>query len=209
MDLLFNALITLLVVIDPVGVAATYGALTAEDSPRERLRVARNGVLIAGGILYVFALTGNAFLRALGISIAAFRIGGGVLLFLLAIEMILVRQSGFRAATEPEEAELGRRKDIAVFPLAIPLIAGPGAITSVVLLMGGAWENPWLAAGVLAVIALALAITFVTLRLAAQVMHLLGVTGRNVVGRVLGIVLTALAVQFVLDGIRASGLLRH
>lgn len=209
MDLLFNALITLLVVIDPVGVAATYGALTAEDSPRERLRVARNGVLIAGGILYVFALTGNAFLRALGISIAAFRIGGGVLLFLLAIKMILVRQSGFRAATEPEEAELGRRKDIAVFPLAIPLIAGPGAITSVVLLMGGAWENPWLAAGVLAVIALALAITFVTLRLAAQVMHLLGVTGRNVVGRVLGIVLTALAVQFVLDGIRASGLLRH
>jgi len=207
MDLLLNALITLIVVIDPIGVAATYGSLTAEDSREERLRVARNGVLIAAGILYFFALTGNAFLHALGISIAAFRIGGGVLLFLLAIEMILVRQSGFRAATEPEKAELERRKDIAVFPLAIPLIAGPGAITSVVLLMGSAWDRPWLAAGVLGVIALALAATFTTLRLADQVMHLLGVTGRNVVGRVLGILLTALAVQFVLDGIHATGLL--
>ena len=207
MDLLLNALITLIVVIDPIGVAATYGSLTAEDSREERLRVARNGVLIAAGILYFFALTGNAFPHALGISIAAFRIGGGVLLFLLAIEMILVRQSGFRAATEPEKAELERRKDIAVFPLAIPLIAGPGAITSVVLLMGSAWDRPWLAAGVLGVIALALAATFTTLRLADQVMHLLGVTGRNVVGRVLGILLTALAVQFVLDGIHATGLL--
>jgi multiple antibiotic resistance protein len=208
MDLLFNALITLLVVIDPVGVAATYGAMTAEDSLQERRRIARSGVLIAGGILYFFALTGNAFLHALGISIAAFRIGGGMLLFLLAIEMILVRQSGFRAATEPEQAELGRHRDLAVFPLAIPLIAGPGAITSVVLLMGGAWERPWVAAGMLAVIALALAATFATLRMAGQVMGLLGVTGRNVVGRVLGILLTALAVQFVLDGIRGAGLLR-
>lgn len=208
MDLLFNALITLLVVIDPVGVAATYGTMTASDSPKERRRIVRTGVTIAAGILYFFALTGHIFLRALGISIAAFRIGGGILLFLLAIEMILARPSGIRTATGPEQAELERRKDIAVFPLAIPLIAGPGAITSVVLLMEGMWERPWLAAGLLVVIALALLATFATLRLAGRVMRVLGVTGTNVVGRVLGILLTALAVQFVLDGIRGAGLLR-
>jgi len=207
MDLLFNALITLLVVIDPIGVAAAYGTLTARDSPKERRRIARNGVAIAAVILYFFALTGKPFLQALGISIAAFRIAGGMLLFLLAVEMILVRPSGIRATTATEQEELERRKGIAVFPLAIPLIAGPGAITSVVLLMGGAWERPWVAAGLLVVIALALAATFATLRLADRVMRLLGVTGTNVVGRVLGILLTALAVQFVLDGIRGAGLL--
>lgn len=209
MDLLFNAFITLVVVIDPVGVSATYGALTFENSPAERKKIARGGVWIAAGILYFFALTGNAFLAALGITIPAFRIAGGILLFYLAIEMILVRQSGFRSATESEKAEADKRKDITVFPLAIPLIAGPGAITSVVLLMGHAWEDLWIAAGLLGVIGAALAITFAMLRLSERVTGLLRVTGTHVVGRVLGIVLAALAVQFVLDGVRGAGLLPH
>ena len=209
MELLFNALITLLVVIDPVGVAATFGAMTAELPRRERARIARKGVWIAAGILYFFALTGNAFINAIGITLPAFRIAGGILLFFLAIDMILVRQSGMHAATKPEQAELGHRKDIAVFPVAIPLIAGPGAITSVLLHMGTAWPTTWTAIGLLGVIALALIVTFAMLRLAGPVMDLLGVTGTHVVGRVLGILLAALAVQFVLDGVRAAGLLPH
>jgi multiple antibiotic resistance protein len=209
MDLLFNALITLVVVIDPVGVAATYGALTAHSAPPERDRIARKGVWISAAILYFFALTGNAFLGTLGITIAAFRIAGGILLFFLAIEMILVRQSGMRSATDLEKAEAECRKDITVFPLAIPLIAGPGAITSVVLLMGGAWREPWIAAGMLGVIGVALLITFASLRLSGILIRALGVTGTQVVGRVLGILLAALAVQFVLDGLRGAGLLPH
>lgn len=206
-DLFFNAFITLLVVIDPVGVAASFVPLTAGMSNADRKRVARRGVLIAGGILLAFALGGNAFLAALGIELAAFRIAGGILLFFLAIEMILVRQADSRT-TPVEQAEAGRREDISVFPLAIPLIAGPGAITSVVLLMGHAWESrPWLSVGFLAVGAVALLITYVALLTASRLVRLLGVTGANVVGRVLGIVLAALAVQFVLDGLRGAGLM--
>ena len=209
MDVLFNALITLVVVIDPVGVSATYSALMIHSAPPERKRVASKGVWIAAGILYFFALTGNGFLAALGISIPAFRIAGGILLFFLAIEMILVRQSGIRTATEREKAEAEERKDITVFPLAIPLIAGPGAITSVVLLMAGAWREPWHAVGTLVVIGLALLITFASLRLSDRVARILGLIGTQVVGRVLGVLLAALAVQFVLDGIRGAGWLPH
>ena len=205
MDLLFNALITLLVVIDPVGVAATYSTLTAQANSSEKARIARNGVWIAAGILYFFALTGNAFLHALGITIPAFRIAGGILLFILAIEMILVRPSGLHATSDPESLDAEQRRDIAVFPLAIPLIAGPGAITSVLLLMGHAWSDPWSAIGLLVVIAIALGVTFGMLRLASRLMRLLGVTGTQVVGRVLGILLAALAIQFILDGIHGAG----
>ena len=201
----FNALITLVVVIDPVGVAATYGALTAQSSDAQRARVARNGIWIAAGILFFFALTGNAFLGALGITIPAIRIAGGILLFILAIEMILARPTGFRPATGQAQVELEQGRDITVFPLAIPLIAGPGAITSVVLLMGNEWQHPLHTLGLLAVVAAALVITYATLRLSGLVIRVLGVTGTHVVGRVLGIVLASLAVQFVLDGLRSAG----
>jgi multiple antibiotic resistance protein len=206
LDHLFNSFITLLVVIDPVGVAATFVALTREMTLGERRRTALRGVLIAGAILYAFAFMGNGFLLALGIGLGAFRIAGGILLFFLAIEMILARPAGHRT-TPLEQAEAGEREDISVFPLAIPLIAGPGAITSTVLLMGHVWHSPGLAAGLLVTIALALAVTLLALLLATRLVGLLGVTGTNVVGRVLGIVLAALAVQFVLDGLQGAGFL--
>jgi multiple antibiotic resistance protein len=120
------------------------------------------------------------------------------------MEMILVRPA--RRTTPLEQEEAGSREDISVFPLAIPLIAGPGAITSTVLLMGNAGVTSWHTLGLLAVGTLALAITFVALIAASRLIGLLGVTGSNVVGRVLGIVLAALAVQFVLDGLRGAGL---
>jgi multiple antibiotic resistance protein len=205
-EFLLNAFITLIVVIDPVGVAAVFVAMTAGYSPRERRAAALRGVALAGVILFFFALVGNAFLGALGIGLPAFRIAGGILLFVLAVEMILARQSAVRA-TPSEQAEAGRREDISVFPLAIPLIAGPGAITSTVLLMGQAAQTPGLGAGLLAMLAVALGLTLLALLMAARLMRLLGVTGTNVVGRVLGIVLAALAVQFVLDGLAGAGIM--
>jgi multiple antibiotic resistance protein len=207
-DSLLNALTILLVVIDPVGVAMTFGALTVGMAPEQRRLTAVRGVLLAAAILYAFALTGNSFLRALGIGLPAFRIAGGILLFFLAMDMLLARKSGLSGATGQEQDEAGRRADLSVFPLAIPLIAGPGAITSTVLLMGQAWPRPWETAGLLAMIAVALALTLAILLTADRVMHWLGVTGSNVVSRVLGIVLAALAVQFVLDGLHGAGLIR-
>jgi multiple antibiotic resistance protein len=197
-----QALATLLVAIDPIGVAPVVASMTHEYSPAERRRIVLTGTAIAGVVLFAFAVLGNSVLSALGISLAAFRIAGGVLLFMLAIELLFVRHSGLSSTTTKEQAEAGRRRDISVFPLAIPLIAGPGAITSVVLLMAETRGSTWLQGGVLLALLAVLAVTVFTLLLAAEIVNFLGVTGINVIGRVLGIVLAALAVQFVIDGIR-------
>jgi multiple antibiotic resistance protein len=155
-------------------------------------------------VLYVFAFIGEQLLTALGVTLAAFRIAGGVLLFLVAIDMVLARQSGLRSTTSSEDEEARKRHDVAVFPLAVPLIAGPGAIASVMLLMEEA-EGSWLARGiVLGLLAAILLVGYVCLLVAGRIVGLLGVTGTNVVGRVLGIVLAALAVQFIIDGVRAA-----
>jgi multiple antibiotic resistance protein len=203
LDMLVAAFVTLVVVIDPPGVVPMFAALGAGLSAAERRRTAVNATLIAGGILIVFAIGGEVLLRLLGIGLPAFRIAGGILLLLLAIEMVMARHTGLRATTSDEETEVGRRADITVFPLAIPLIAGPGAMTSIVLLMGRA---PDLAgkALVLAILVAALAIMLASLLASGPVMRLLGVTGTNVISRVAGIVLAALAVQFVIDGIHAA-----
>ncbi|HLI13258.1 MAG TPA: MarC family protein [Alphaproteobacteria bacterium] len=199
--LLIHASITLFVIIDPVGVAPLFAALTEGRSAEERRRAAWIGVLVAALVLYVFALVGRAFLSALGVSIAAFRVAGGVLLFLVAIDMVFARQSGLRSTTRTEDDEAHHRADISVFPLAIPLIAGPGAIASVMLLMGeaGSWSGRGI---ILAVLTIVLALTYLLLRMAPRLVRLLGVTGTNVVGRVLGIILAAIAAQFIIDGIR-------
>jgi multiple antibiotic resistance protein len=139
----------------------------------------------------------------LGISLAAFRIAGGLLLFLLATDMVLALHSGIRTTTEPEQEEAARSRDIAVFPLAIPLLAGPGALTSIMLLMGDATSLGG-QIRVLASLLAVMALTLLALLAATQVGRLLGVTGANVVTRVLGVVLAALATQFVIDGLRES-----
>jgi multiple antibiotic resistance protein len=195
--------VTLLVTVDPLGVAPVFAALSARHAPAERRRMALRGVAIGGGLLLGFALVGEGLLGALGIELAAFRIAGGVLLFLLSLDMVMVRHSGLRTTTEPEEAESGAREDISVFPLAIPLIAGPGAMTSVVLLMGEAQGDAGRAAVVLVELGLVLALTLACLLSAGRLMKVLGLTGVNVVTRVAGLLLAALAVQFVIDGLRA------
>jgi multiple antibiotic resistance protein len=195
--------VTLLVTVDPIGVAPMFAALTAEHTAAERRRMALRGVAVAAGVLLGFALCGEMLLGALGIELAAFRIAGGVLLLLLSIDMVMVRHSGLRTTTETEEKESGERADISVFPLAIPLTAGPGAMTSVVLLMGQAGGDLGRAALVLGELALVLLLTLACFLGAGRLMKLLGITGVNVVTRVSGLLLAALAVQFVIDGVLA------
>lgn len=198
--LLVSAFVTLVVVIDPIGVAAIFAVLTQRESDAYRVRMAVKGTLIAAGILVLFTLVGDPLLSTLGISLAAFRIAGGVLLFLLAIDMVLARDSGLRSTTVRETEEAATRQDISVFPLAIPLVAGPGAITSMLLLTGQSRDGLASVFAVLGVMAFVLVLTLVALLAAGRIMRLIGVTGSGVVSRVLGILLAALAVQFVIDG---------
>ena len=203
LDTVIAAFVTLLVVIDPPGVVPIFAGLTAGASAAERRRMAINGTLIGAGILLAFALGGEVLLRLLGIGLPAFRIAGGILLLLLSIEMVMAKHTGLRAITSDEETEGNQCADITVFPLAIPLIAGPGAMTSIVLLMGRAPDLPGKAM-ILGVLGVVLAIMLVCLLLTGPVMRLLGVTGINVISRVAGIILAALAVQFVIDGVRGA-----
>lgn len=203
MDALLSTFIVLFVVVDPIGLAPMFVALTrGMDRARQRHQAIR-GTMLAGGILLAFFFSGDALLRVLGIGLPAFRIAGGILLFLLAIDMIFARRSGLRSTTVREQAEAAAKADVSVFPLAFPLIAGPGALTTV-LLMANARSSAFEFVGMLALLLLVLGMTLVSLLSAPLIMRLLGETGANVISRLLGLVLAALAVQFVLDGIRES-----
>jgi len=202
-EILITAFVTFLVTVDPFGVAPLFVGLTGSASAAERWRLAVRGVVIGSVILIVFALVGEPVLQALGIGLPAFRIAGGILLLLLAVDMVMARQSGLRTMTPGEDAETHSRSDISVFPLGIPLIAGPGAITSVVLLVGKESGDIAAQAAIIGVLVAVLILTLVCLLLAGQLMRLLGVTGINVISRVSGIIVAALAVQFMIDGMLA------
>lgn len=201
---LVNVFVVLFVVIDPVGLAPIFGALTRGGSPVYRRRMAVKAVLLATGILYVFAFTGDWLLQALGISVPAFKIAGGLLLFLVAIDMVFARQSGLRSTTVREQEEARFKEDISVFPLAFPLLAGPGALTTILLLVGETRGNTAEFWSLLAVLAFVLLLALMALLLAGRLMAVLGETGANVVDRLLGVILAALAVQFVLEGISTA-----
>ena len=202
-DLLVTAFVTFLVVIDPVGQAPFFAGLTAGAAAAERRRIAVRGVVIAAGILIFFGLGGEPVLDAMGIGLPAFRIAGGLLLVLLSIDMVMARHSGMSATTPEEAQEAATRHDVAVFPLAIPLIAGPGALTAILLLMGRAEGDIAAQAAVLAIMLVVLVLTLTCLLLTTPIMRLLGVTGTNVLTRVFGIITAALGVQFVADGVVA------
>jgi multiple antibiotic resistance protein len=204
LELFISAFITLFVVIDPVGVMPMFAALTQGAERSYRRRMAFKGTLISFGILAFFAVTGDGLLNLLHISLPAFRIAGGILLFFVAIDMVLVRSSGLSSTTVRETQEAEHRHDISVFPLAIPLIAGPGAITSMILLTGGGDRRLQTVIIILVVMALVLALNWLLLLVSNRLVKLIGVTGSGVISRVLGIVLAALAVQFVLDGVLAA-----
>ena len=202
LDFAISALVTLLVVVDPVGLAPTFLAVTEGLPGRARQSVALRSSMIAGAILIGSALIGDWLFRTLGISLPAFRIAGGLLLFRIAFEMVFgvrMRREG-RAAEQAIEEHV---RNIAAFPLAIPLMAGPGAITATVLLAGRAHDSLLLGGLLLAVVAAVALSCFVAFYFAEQISRLLGMTGNIVLSRLLGVLLAALAVQFVVDGIRA------
>lgn len=203
-DQLLNMFIVLFVVIDPIGLAPVFGALTRGGTDAYRRRMAIKAVSLATGILLVFVFTGDSLLEAMGITIPAFKIAGGILLFLVAIDMVFARQSGLRSTTVREQEEARFKEDISVFPLAFPLLAGPGALTTILLLLGDVQGDPWMFAGMLGVVLAVLALTLGALLLAGRIMKLLGETGANVLDRLFGVILAALASQFVLDGVSAG-----
>lgn len=196
------AFVTIFTVVDPVGVAALFLALVPPVDPRERLRIIRRAVIVASIILYAFAAGGSNLLNFLGITQPAFAIAGGILLLLIAVDMLFARPSRTRE-TPQEQREALRSSDISVFPLAIPILSGPGAIATVVLYMSEAGTDVKKIAAVAASILIALVASYLAMRLSGLLLRVLGETGVHVVGRVMGILLAALAVQFVLNGVLA------
>jgi multiple antibiotic resistance protein len=203
-----SAIVMFLVTIGPLETAAIFGVLTAGVRRSLRPRLAIQAVAIAGGVLVVFAIGGTKFLQLLQVSMPAFEVAAGILLLLQSIELIFAHPGGLSALTTGEEIEAERSSEIAVFPLAIPLIAGPASITAAMLLMGQAGADPLRISVFFVALFIALALTYLMLMLVEPLGRLLGVTGTNVIARISGILLAAVAVQFMLDGIRESHLLR-
>jgi len=203
-DFFSSTLATLLVTLDPPGLAPIFISLTQGMDGAQRLQVALRACLIAFAIMTFFALGGGHILSLLGIGLPAFRIAGGILLFWIAFEMVF-RSRGERKAEAAQSAvTIDRIRNVAAFPLAIPLLAGPGAITATILLAGRADTDPRLLAILVALIGAVLASCALVFVMAQGVARLLGVTGNVVLSRLLGVIMAALAVQFVIDGVDAA-----
>lgn len=202
-ELYLSALVTFFVVIDPPGCAPIYAGLTHGATPAHRRSMAIRAVVVAAIILFVFAAVGEAMLHALGVSLSAFRIAGGIMLFLIALEMVFEKRTERREDRAAKVAQTPEVEDVSIFPMAMPMIAGPGSIASVMLMMS---RNHGLekVAVVLAALATILALTLAALLAAGPLMRLLGARIEAVITRILGVLLGALAVQFVIDGIRIS-----
>ena len=203
MDYLLHALVTLFVTVDPIGLAPMFMVLTAGFGPVARRQAAIRACTTAAAVLIAFALFGEPLIGFLGITLAAFRIAGGLLLFVIAFEMVFERRIERKAATaEKASGGVDDLRSIAIFPLAIPLTSGPGAISATILLASQAANVVGVIVLVVAIVAM-IAACLVVFLLAARIEHFLGETGRLVVSRLLGVILAALAVQFVADGVLA------
>ncbi len=201
---LWQTFVTLLVIIDPFVVVPVFIALTRSDTHTQRKQIAKKTCIIAAVLLIFFALAGDSLLNALGISQPAFRIAGGFLLLLAGVEMVMAKSTGSRTPTNAEEREATHSDDISVFPLAIPLIAGPGAMTSIVVLMREAEHVDTLAGvSVILIAVFVLFLTYMTMCLGEKLMKVLGVIGMNVLTRVFGVIVAALATQHIVHGVTA------
>lgn len=196
-----SAFITFFTVIDPIGLAPIVAGLTSHYTDTQRKHIVTRASIISAGIIFFFAAVGRILLDRLGISIYAFNIAGGALLFLVAVDMLFGRPSGARE-TKAEEDEAMTREDISVFPLAIPMIAGPGTIATTILYVGLAAPHIMNLLAVAAAIATSLLAAWLAMRSCGWIIERVGKTGILVISRILGILLAALAIQFVLDGIR-------
>jgi multiple antibiotic resistance protein len=199
---LWQAFVTLLIIIDPFVVVPAFVNLTRYDEPSVQRKVAKRACVISIILLICFAFIGDKLLDAMNISEPAFRIAGGLLFLLAAIEMVIGGNMASRKPTDSEVKEASQREDISVFPLAIPLIAGPGALTSIVVLMRQAEQMGWeIQLSIIAVTCVVMIITYLCLLTAQPIMRLLGVTGTNVLTRVFGIILSAVGIQSIINGI--------
>ena len=203
LDLFISAFVTFFVVIDPPGCAPIYASLTKDASEAQRRSMAIRAALIAGGILLVFALFGEQLLGALHIELNSFRIAGGVMLFLIAIDMVFEKRTERREDRAQKIIETPEIEDVSVFPMAMPMIAGPGSIASVMLLMS---QNEGLDRSIIVLSALGavLVLTLLALVAAGPIMRVLGSKAEAVITRLLGVLLAALAAQFIIDGLRVS-----
>jgi multiple antibiotic resistance protein len=195
--------VVFLVVVEPISLLPLFVGLTEGIEEEQRRQMALRAVIISAVILTVFAIVGGPFLKVMSINIESFRIFGGLLLFLIALEMVFARSPGTRTSSK-EQQESEEKEDISVFPLAFPFIAGPGALATILLAFGSAAGNPELFMGLLVIVFVVLLITLGVLYLATPAMRVLGVTGTNVISRMFGVLLGALAVQYVIDGLRGS-----
>lgn len=202
-DYISAALVTLLVTLDPPALAPIFISLTRGMNAAERRRVAIRAAIIAFCILTFFGLGGEILLRLLGVGIPAFRISGGLLLFWIAFEMVFERRNERKQHTADVAITEDHIRNVAAFPLAIPLMAGPGAITATILLAGRADGNPIYLGFLIALIALGVTCCFAVFMAAERVSRMLGVTGNIVLSRLLGVILAGLAVQFIINGVEA------
>lgn len=201
-DLIVNAVVTLLVTIDPAGLAPLFLAVTGGMDTAQRKQVALRACLMAFGILVVFVVAGSGILTLFGITLPAFRVAGGLLLFWIAFEMIFEKRQERHEETAQKAITADQVRSVAVFPLAIPLLAGPGAISAGILLSND-FSSLTMRVGLIMIIGLIILVTYLVFLVAEKVDKLLGETGRSVLTRLLGVILSALAVQFVADGIKA------
>lgn len=201
------AFTTFFATVGPIEAAAIFVGITPDKTAAQRRSLAIRGCIISAGILLSFAFFGQYILTALGISMAALRTAGGILLLLMGIDLVFGRATGASNATEEEVHEAEHKSDIAVFPLATPLIAGPGTMGAVILLMADVKDVFMHQVTVIVMLLLVLVITLLLLLGASTVNKILGNTGLHIITRVFGILLTALAVQFVFEGVIESGML--
>jgi multiple antibiotic resistance protein len=202
-ELFSSALVTFLVIIDPPGCAPIFASLTRGASAAQRRAMAIRSSVIAWAILMFFALLGRPMLHALGISLASFRIAGGIMLFFIALDMVFERRTERREKRAEEIQKTPEVEDISVFPMAIPMIAGPGSIASAMLWVSRA-ETTVETAIVLAAITVVMLLTIITLLAAGPLMRLIGEKIEAMITRILGVILAALATQFIVDGLKQS-----
>lgn len=201
------AFATFFATVGPIDVAAMLIILSPDARPQARSIMALRGTVVAAAILVIFALIGHSITSYMGISLAALRTAGGILLLLIGIDMAFARSSGGTSTTADEAQEATGKNDISVFPLATPIIAGPGAMGAAILLMADAEGHITLQATVVTALLAVMLFTYVAMLGANYLQQILGVTGMHVITRVFGVLLSALAVQFMFDGIHQSGLL--
>jgi multiple antibiotic resistance protein len=208
LEIALTSFTTFFATIGPVEAAVLFATLTPKMSGSERAAIAVRATIIASLLLLVFTLLGQPLLDELGVSIAALQTAGGIILLLIALDMIFAKPTSAFKLTQPEDEEAHTKDDIAVFPLAMPLLAGPGAMSAGILLAATAEGNPWSLSMVIAALAAVMLITLALLLLSHQLNRVIGITAQKVLMRVFGILLSAIAVQAVFNGLEGSGLLR-